>query len=412
MALAYLHQAQAGLSDLFATTYYQSQSPITLTGPACPSNVPLSCTNRTAVSDLCCFNHPGGQLLLTQFWDTHPPTGPNNAWTIHGLWPDRCDGSYDAYCDDKRHYTNISSILTSLHSDDLLTDMHTYWKDFQNHDDSLWSHEWNKHATCISTLEPRCYEADDAYVPQTEVRDYFARAVQVYKTLPTYDWLAEASILPSTSTMYARDTIAAVLAAEHGRPVTLRCRGTEVDEVWYHFSVRGSVQTGDFVAMDPDGTKGNCPAQVRYLPKTSGPGDGRPTSTMTATDVPRPTSSRPPFQGRGYLKVSTAGQERGCIISTGQWYVGGSCATFIGKRTGNDISLRSRKGDCAVVGGRIQCAPSIKTASVFGSINDELLFDGNATFWAKQIPRGFAKGDVFVQEQQHNTDLQIIWQEI
>jgi ribonuclease T2 len=38
------------------------------------------------VENLCCFNAPGGQLLQTQFWDTNPPTGPNDSWTLHGLW--------------------------------------------------------------------------------------------------------------------------------------------------------------------------------------------------------------------------------------------------------------------------------------------------------------------------------------
>lgn len=38
-------------------------------------NPQLSCQNTTAVEDLCCFNSPGGQLLLTEFWDTAPSTG-------------------------------------------------------------------------------------------------------------------------------------------------------------------------------------------------------------------------------------------------------------------------------------------------------------------------------------------------
>ena len=53
--------------------------------PTC-SNPQLSCQNTTAVSDLCCFNAPGGQLLQTQFWDYNPPTGPSDSWTVHGLW--------------------------------------------------------------------------------------------------------------------------------------------------------------------------------------------------------------------------------------------------------------------------------------------------------------------------------------
>ena len=43
-------------------------------------------TNTTAVADTCCFNYSGRDLLLTQFWDTAPSTGPADSWTVHGLW--------------------------------------------------------------------------------------------------------------------------------------------------------------------------------------------------------------------------------------------------------------------------------------------------------------------------------------
>ena len=55
-------------------------------GSATCSNPQLSCHNTSAVEDLCCFNSPGGALLQTQFWDTKPVTGPDDSWTIHGLW--------------------------------------------------------------------------------------------------------------------------------------------------------------------------------------------------------------------------------------------------------------------------------------------------------------------------------------
>jgi ribonuclease T2 len=54
---------------------------------SCP-NAQLSCHNTTAVENLCCFNAPGGQILQTQFWDASPATGPEDSWTIHGLWYD------------------------------------------------------------------------------------------------------------------------------------------------------------------------------------------------------------------------------------------------------------------------------------------------------------------------------------
>jgi hypothetical protein len=51
---------------------------------SCP-NAQLSCHN-ISVADTCCLNYPGGQLLQTQFWDTSPAVGPQDSWTIHGLW--------------------------------------------------------------------------------------------------------------------------------------------------------------------------------------------------------------------------------------------------------------------------------------------------------------------------------------
>ena len=57
-----------------------------------------SCENTTTIGNTCCSPWPGGLVLQTQFWDTY--TGleeegqllPKDSWTIHGLWPDFCDG--------------------------------------------------------------------------------------------------------------------------------------------------------------------------------------------------------------------------------------------------------------------------------------------------------------------------------
>ena len=46
----------------------------------------LSCQTEFNGQDTCCFNYPGGQMLLTQFWDADPAIGPEESWTIHGLW--------------------------------------------------------------------------------------------------------------------------------------------------------------------------------------------------------------------------------------------------------------------------------------------------------------------------------------
>lgn len=171
--------------------------------PETCSNPQLSCHNTTAVQDLCCFNAPGGQLLQTQFWDTDPATGPDDSWTIHGLWcvhptpalcsrcanryldrPDHCDGTFDSNCDSSRAYTNISAIIQKFGKTDLLSYMQTYWKDYQGEDETFWEHEWGKHGTCISTLNPECYSDHTA---TEEVVDFFQKTVDLFKSLPSYE---------------------------------------------------------------------------------------------------------------------------------------------------------------------------------------------------------------------------------
>jgi ribonuclease T2 len=151
--------------------------------PATCSNPQTSCQNTTIVSDLCCFNAPGGQLLQTQFWDTSPSTGPSNSWTVHGLWPDHCDGTYDSNCDPSRAYTNITAILQSYGKTDLLSYMNEFWVDIDGDNESFWEHEWAKHGTCISTLKPSCYTD---YTPQEEVPDFFQKTVDIFQTLDSY----------------------------------------------------------------------------------------------------------------------------------------------------------------------------------------------------------------------------------
>lgn len=73
-------------------------------------STPLLAANASRVYDACCSETYGGLLLSTQFWSTY--TGlesrgqklPANQWTLHGLWPDYCDGSYTQYCDLNRQY--------------------------------------------------------------------------------------------------------------------------------------------------------------------------------------------------------------------------------------------------------------------------------------------------------------------
>ncbi|KFZ02838.1 hypothetical protein V502_11467 [Pseudogymnoascus sp. VKM F-4520 (FW-2644)] len=360
--------------------------------PMSCSNPQLSCHNTTAQADLCCFNAPGGQLLLTQFWDTDPSTGPADAWTIHGLWPDRCDGTYDANCDPSREYTNITAILNSFGKTDLLTYMDTNWKDYQGDDETFWEHEWGKHGTCISTLDTTCY---DNYKPQTEVVDYFEKAVELNKGLNSYKILADAGITPSASATYTLAQIQDALKASHGFIPTLGCKSGVLQEIWYHYNVRGSVQTGEFVPAAPDGTKSTCPATgVKYLVKYA---TGSPSGTATSA-APAPTGTGAPFSGKGFLQAYTGGANKGCLIGAGTWYTTGTCAGYTATASGSGFTLKSSKGDCGIVNSIFTCAAGV-AASTFTESAGLLAYEGSSNFYTTAVPSGSVQGKVSTTEQ-------------
>ncbi|KAI0828417.1 ribonuclease T2-like protein [Hypoxylon sp. FL0890] len=382
----------------------------------CTSNIELSCHNTTVETDTCCFNYPGGSLLQTQFWDTDPVVGPDDSWTIHGLWPDHCDGTYDSTCDSSRAYTNISDILKSFGDDDLLSYMETYWLPNDSTGEEFWEHEWGKHGTCVSTLEPKCFTD---YQPTEEVPYYFNTTVSLFKTLPTYKWLADAGITPSSSQTYELSDIQAALSKNHGgKTVYIGCSGSAIDQVYYYFNTYGSVANGQFVPAESDNTDdGGCPSSgVQYLPKNSGGGSttttsSTPTSTTSGGSSPTATGS---FSGKGYLNAVTGGSKTGCIISSGTWYTTGTCATFTATSSGTGFTLKSSKGYCSVSGGALACAADTTSAdaNVFSADGTNLANSNGNDWYADSVPSGSTQGTVYSEQGSHGTTLQIQWQSI
>ena len=103
-------------------------------------------------------------------------------------------------------------------------------------------------------MEPTCYSS---YTAREEFIDYLQLAVDLHKTRDSYAFLAAAGILPSTSTTYSAASIQAALTAGHGGAVTIRCSSSALTEIWYSYNVRGSAQTGQWVAVSPTGTTSN-----------------------------------------------------------------------------------------------------------------------------------------------------------
>ncbi|KAK2754032.1 ribonuclease T2-like [Arachnomyces sp. PD_36] len=368
----------------------------------CP-NPQLSCQSDFTSQDTCCFNYPGGQFLQTQFWDAEPAYGPDDHWTIHGLWPNHCDGTFDQNCDRDRHYTNITDILNAAGREELVDFMSTYWKDYRGNDEYLWQHEWNKHGTCVSTLETKCY-AD--YVPQQEVVDYFNKTVDLFQMLPSYETLSDAGIVPSDTQTYSFSAIQGALEEAHGSEVVVRCRNGAINEIRYYFHVSGSVRSGDFVPSSPGSARSNCPMTgIKYIPKRS---RSVPTQTSDPT-VPTKSPSKDPFIGKGHLDVWAFDRQIGCIISHGTWFTSGTCATFVVEPSAasDGFTLTSSKGACSFKGDILNCGPEVKDSTTFNSTDGKLSFNNKTQFYAEAIPRGTTQAKIYSSG--HRIPLEISW---
>jgi len=232
------------------------------------SNTQISCHNTTAVSNLCCFESPGGLLLQTQFWDTNPPTGPSDSWTIHGLWPDNCDATFNENCDPSRDYTDISGLLSNNGASDTLDFMNQFWVNDPNDgtNEEFWEHEWATHGTCYSTLEPSCLP--DGSVQGAEAIVFFQTVVKLFQTLPTYTWLENEGITPSDSETYTLTQLTDALSSQSGGFVpALSCTRDVLSSISWYFNLEGPMGNGEFIPISTP-LASTCPTEgIQYLPK-------------------------------------------------------------------------------------------------------------------------------------------------
>ncbi|KAI3623963.1 hypothetical protein CBS14141_002391 [Malassezia furfur] len=259
--------------------------------------------------DTCCQETYGGLLLATQFWDTY--TGyesqgqllPEKQWTVHGLWPDLCNGSYTQYCDLNRQYDpnpspaeingqtvpkyqgpGIDTFVRSAQKLDLLAWMNKYWVSQGQPNSDFWAHEFSKHATCYSTFDTPCY--GEHHEEHADVIDFFETVARFHKRLSTYSWLEDAGIVPSNKTSYTLSDITNALEKVTGAKPYIGCSGprnnetsggnqndhgfTVLSEVWYFYNVAGRPQDGHTYAVDSstDSTCSSASGAIKYYERT------------------------------------------------------------------------------------------------------------------------------------------------
>jgi len=221
-----------------------------------------SCTNSTAISNLCCFEYPRGLILLTQSWQSN--TGPTESWTIYGLWSDNCDGTYITNCDPSRDYSNISGLLENQGASSALLFMQTYWVDRNGDNEKFWEHEWAAHGTCYSTLHPGCLSSGSP--PGAEAVAFFQTVVSLYQQYDIYNALEVAGITPSLNTTYLLSDVNNAIQTTFGVTPVFQCSSGRLNQVQIYFNLQGSIIDGQFNPIDAP-SRSKFPSTVHYLPK-------------------------------------------------------------------------------------------------------------------------------------------------
>ncbi|XP_054758662.2 ribonuclease Oy-like [Lytechinus pictus] len=128
-------------------------------------------------------------------------------WTIHGLWPSNPGQVGPAFCNDtwKFDITKIS---------DIEKQMNTSWPNCITDEpyDSLWSHEWDKHGTCASSL-PALYGE----------HNYFQQTLSLRKQYDIKGMLEASAVVPSDTNWYMYQTINNAVKDVIGTDPTLTC---------------------------------------------------------------------------------------------------------------------------------------------------------------------------------------------
>ncbi|TFK77339.1 ribonuclease T2 [Pluteus cervinus] len=238
--------------------------------------VVYSCEATEAIANTCCITTPGGLILQTQFWSTW--TGlekkgqklPKDSWTIHGLWPDNCNGSFEQYCDASRQFDphpspaklpngtvitpykgpSVDTLIKAFGRNDLLHFMDNYWINQGGPNSDLWAHEFSKHGTCMSTFDLACFGSP--YRKHEEIMNYYDSVIRAFHQYPTFDMLAAFGIVPSNKTAYNLADIQSALKTQTGATPYLGCsnNGTALSEVWYFNHVLGTPQYGHFKPVE------------------------------------------------------------------------------------------------------------------------------------------------------------------
>ncbi|OMJ29433.1 Ribonuclease Rh [Smittium culicis] len=179
-------------------------------------------------------------------------------FTVHGLWPDHCDGSFEPVtCDAARNYQDVEAVLKQRDMA-LYQQMRLYWPSFTTNSD-FWQHEWYKHGTCLNVVNPECISNYQLY---DDMILFFKQTMELAKKYDIYGALKKEGIVPGNT--YKKEDMVNALFKQLGIRVVPRCRNNVLTEFWSYFDLYGNNM---YVPRVPDYNPSDC-ANILYPEKT------------------------------------------------------------------------------------------------------------------------------------------------
>jgi len=166
-----------------------------------------------------------------------------NSWTLHGIWPQRNDGSWPSFC-------NSSDPFDRNQIQDLYNDLEIAWYDFQGDGYSFWTHEWNKHGTCAMALNAL-----------NSQHKYFSFAIEIHTHLAIAQTLENAGFNPSNSNQYSMNSMMNALQQQFGQTPEVTCT---------NLSGLGSAIDGVTFCLDKSLNLMACPSSLKTRLHSSG----------------------------------------------------------------------------------------------------------------------------------------------
>lgn len=160
--------------------------------------------------------------------------------------------------------------------------------------------------------------------------------------------------MPSNSATYTSDEIISAISASFGQDPVILCDDSTLYQMYYGFYITGPISDETFVPAPINGEDSSCPSSGIKYPVKSGATSvgatatatattttaGRRTTTTKTTATATATSTGSSVSGAGTWNAYYDGSEDGCLISSGTWYIGGTCATYHATSSGKLTNIK------------------------------------------------------------------------